>query len=305
MTNRVSWLHLQLVMLLSPALSFSTFQHPSSTLQSYQPPKVQPRTGQKVPSKTQLDALVEIDSATSGLDDFFRTQPFLSAFVACSVKASVADFLAQTSVVTSKNAAEVQRMLSHSRHQVDDAIMTHMVGNINIQRNIAFLLYGGLYQGMFLQFLYLVVYPNLYSGSAFRIPLSIFSDIFAFGPLVTLPIAYIIQSIMANITVTSYDDKGLDDDFLVERVHQALEKYKNHVLTKDLLTKYWMVWGPAQTINWCFVPEHLRVFFVAFVSFFWVYLLSAISSQQSETLPHGSFKNYNSSEYDQSPTMRI
>jgi hypothetical protein len=44
-----------------------------------------------------------------------------------------------------------------------------------------------------------------------------------------------------------------------------------------------MIWLPAQSINWYFVPEHLRVFFVAFVSFFWVYLLSAISSQQTTT----------------------
>ena len=85
---------------------------------------------------------------------------------------------------------------------------------------------------MFLKFLYLVVYPSLYSGSAFRIPLSIFSDIFAFGPFVTLPIAYIIQSVMAGIAEPAGDDdntKGYDG-FFFERVHRALEKYKNHII---------------------------------------------------------------------------
>lgn len=249
--------------------------------------------------------MIDFDaSTTSGLDDFFRTQPFLSAFVACSVKASVADFLAQTSVGTSTNSAEVQRMMvSNSRQQVNDAMIP--LEKINIPRNMAFLLYGGLYQGMFLQFLYLVVYPSLYSGSVFQIPLSIFSDIFAFGPFVTLPIAYIIQNIMASIAEASdTDDKSNKgyDDVLVERIHRGLEKYKNHVFTKDLLTKYWMVWGPAQTINWCFVPEHLRVFFVAFVSFFWVYLLSAISSQQSEALPATS--THHNSDYIRAQSMR-
>jgi hypothetical protein len=50
-------------------------------------------------------------------------------------------------------------------------------------------------------------------------------------------------------------------------------------MTENLLLKYWMIWGPAQTFNFMVVPQHLRVVFVALVSFFWVYLLSMISSQ--------------------------
>lgn len=218
---------------------------------------------------------VELESAGAALDEFFRTQPFLSAFVACSMKASAADFLAQTSVDDDNHVAVLTKS---SADKVNQALL--LLENVNIQRNVAFLLYGGLYQGMFLQFLYMVVYPTLYGGSDLRIPLSIFSDICAFGPFVTLPIAYILRGVIESQTLM--DNQEEQQHFsITEPMQQAIEKYKSHVLTQNLLLKYWMIWAPAQTINWCFVPEHLRVFFVAFVSFFWVYLLSAISSQQS------------------------
>jgi hypothetical protein len=58
------------------------------------------------PHDTRLKAVQEFGSAAAVVDDFFRTQPFLSAFVACSVKASAADLLAQTSPVVDAAANE-------------------------------------------------------------------------------------------------------------------------------------------------------------------------------------------------------
>ena len=224
---------------------------------------------------------VEMASIGAALDEFFRTQPFLSAFVACSVKASAADFLAQTSV--DADSEDLKHVVAKSSDQGNEALQ--LLQSVNMERNFAFLLYGGLYQGMFLQFLYMVVYPALYEGSDFRIPLSIFSDICVFGPFVTLPVAYIIRAIIESRTAAKEHTNTIEESVsLTEPVQQAIEKYKNHVLTQNLLFKYWMLWAPAQTINWCFVPEHLRVFFVAFISFFWVYLLSSISSLQTGTV---------------------
>ncbi len=225
---------------------------------------------------TRHHATLEWDcGAASALDDFFRTQPFLSAFVACSVKASAADFLAQKSMDTKSDTGKRKRD-NKSRQHKNDAMRT--LDHVDVQRNIAFLLYGGIYQGIFLQFLYLIVYPTLYEGSDFRIPLSILSDICAFGPFLTLPIAYIIRGMLEYNTTS----KVTPIDFHLEPIHQAIAKYQNHVRTQNLLLKYWMVWAPAQTINWYFVPEHLHVLFVALVSFFWVYLLSSISSHEAE-----------------------
>ena len=131
------------------------------------------------------------------------------------------------------------------------------------------------YQGMFLQFLYTDLYPRLFGGSYFQIPLSVFSDVCVFGPFITLPVAYVIRAMIE-------DDGNAEYSGEINPFRQGLAKYSSHVLTEDLLLKYWAVWAPAQTINNCFVPEHLRVLFVAFVSFFWVYLLSSVSSSVSD-----------------------
>ena len=61
----------------------------------------------------------------------------------------------------------------------------------------------------------------------------------------------------------------------------GLEKYQDAVLHQNLLLTYWLVWAPAQTVNFTMVPPHLRVFFVAAVSFVWVFMLSLISSEET------------------------
>jgi hypothetical protein len=252
-----------------------------------------------------------LEVAASAFDDFFRTQPFLSAFLACSVKASAADFLAQTSSKEEEeeqqeepqhgNKSKAADSTKSSSSSTSSPHQTTSFGNpaVNVHQNLAFLLYGGLYQGMFLQFLYLVVYPCLFGESEYRIILSVCSDIFCFGPFVTLPIAYILRAIMDDdgSTMITFEDHPHDEPSLGapqqtsgssttnsssihESFQQGIAKYKNHVATQGLLFTYWSIWGPAQSLNFGFVPEHYRVFFVAFISFFWVYLLSGISSQQ-------------------------
>lgn len=242
----------------------------------------------------QASSLNGLEVAASAFDDFFRTQPFLSAFLACSVKASAADFLAQTSsneVVEEEQGndkAETKTSPQQLQFWNADTRTTPSAGeavvlvedrtfdNVNMYRNLAFLLYGGLYQGMFLQFLYSVVYPCLFGDSEHRVILSVCTDIFCFGPFVTLPIAYILRAIIDDSTTFE------DSTSIPESVQQGIAKYKNHVATQGLLYTYWSIWGPAQSLNFGLVPEHYRVFFVAFISFFWVYLLSGISSQQEK-----------------------
>jgi hypothetical protein len=58
--------------------------------------------------------------------------------------------------------------------------------------------------------------------------------------------------------------------------------YYDHVTTRGLLTTYWSIWIPAQFATFGFVPPHLRVLFVAAVSFFWVTKLSAISTPDNQ-----------------------
>jgi protein Mpv17 len=224
------------------------------------------------------------------IDEFFMTQPFLAAFTVCSMKASAADFLAQHSSSTATTATQTkqekkkkkqQQQGQHTNSNVD-------INQFNINRNIAFWLYGGLYQGMWLQFLYTVVYPMLFASFDNSLVYQVHTEIVLFGPFLTLPLAYVIRSVIDNQSSRSgdysFDDKNhkklsSSETTITQQATQGLEKYKDHVMSQGLLFKYWLIWGPAQTINFTVVPPHMRVLFVAFVSFFWVYLLSMISSQ--------------------------
>jgi Mpv17 / PMP22 family len=229
------------------------------------------------------------------VDDFFRTQPFLAAFMAASFKASAADFLAQTS--SRKSEGEDQESISlpqrphrSKRHSQERAHAIRIIPKqsmqplppVNMNRNLAFLLYGGLYQGMFLQFLYTFVYPWLYGNHPHQIVLQVHTEICLFGPIITLPLAYILRSIIdydpQEMNKVGTGDAAGVERTLMNQVLGGIHKYKDHVMTEGLLLKYWSVWAPAQTINFILIPPHLRVVFVAVVSFFWVYLLSMISS---------------------------
>ena len=62
----------------------------------------------------------------------------------------------------------------------------------------------------------------------------------------------------------------------------GISKYIQHISTQKILLRYWSLWFPVQCLNFAVVPEHLRVPFGACVSFFWMFLLSSISSQEED-----------------------
>mmetsp|Transcript_50940 Transcript_50940/g.122805 ORF Transcript_50940/g.122805 Transcript_50940/m.122805 type:complete len:334 (+) Transcript_50940:223-1224(+) len=218
------------------------------------------------------------------IDFFFETQPYAAALAVTSFKASMADLLAQWKSSTAPTTPVTQASLSSSStrsrrfdRQGESSVKSPSLtppNDFDPKRNLAFLLYGGFYQGMFLQFLYTVVYPWIYGSSPYQIQYQIHTDILFFGPLLTLPLAYIIKSIIVDsgneISCSSSNNKIL----------LGLEKYQYAVLHQNLLLTYWLVWAPAQTVNFTMVPPHLRVFFVAAVSFVWVFMLSLISSEE-------------------------
>jgi len=63
---------------------------------------------------------------------------------------------------------------------------------------------------------------------------------------------------------------------------EALNKYFVDVKENGLLTKYWSLWVPLSFINFSLVPPHFRVAFVAFVSFFWMILLSFVANKEQQ-----------------------
>jgi protein Mpv17 len=137
-------------------------------------------------------------------------------------------------------------------------------GNIDAARTIAFLVYGAIYQGMAQEFIYNHLYP-LWFGTESTVAVvlkKVFFDLLIQTTLVTLPIAYLTKAAIYR-----------------HSPQQGLGRYWHDIWENGLLTKYFLLWGPVQCITFSIVPEHLRVSFIAVVSFFWLIVLSTVSAR--------------------------
>ena len=181
---------------------------------------------------------------------FYDTQPYAAAFMICSFKASAADL-----VVQSQDEEQKQK-------DKEPAL------DFDLQRNLGFLLYGGIYQGCVQEYLYNTVFPSVFGDS--HSWLSVFEqvalDMTVLTPFVCLPISYMMRAAVA-------DESLLD----------GLRKYASHVQYEGLLQRYWSIWAPVQVLTFGFLPHHLRIPFVAFVSFFWLMILSSLSKKETLT----------------------
>ena len=111
------------------------------------------------------------------------------------------------------------------------------------------------------------VYPFLFGGLdgiAALIAVVSFDNI-AVAPLLWLPPVYFVKAIL-------YGDP----------LKSGFRKYIDDIKFRGLLTKYWAVWWPAQIVNFSLVPGHLRIAFMAGVSFFWLIILSCVSSNSKK-----------------------
>jgi hypothetical protein len=270
----MSTLHILLTTaaLLSPsAYAFSTpfqlKQHLGAQRQSQHQQLWSPRTSTRVYS--------DVDEATSvanAIDTFYQTQPYLSAFITCSVKASVADGIAQTQMdqpAEEKSDANASMTSSSSATSSDANASGDGSGTgIDISRNMAFIFYGGLYSGLAQQFFYSALFP-LWFGHGndwVTVAKEVGTDMLAIGPFLCLPIAYMVKTAFTA------------DEFTIENIKIGLEKYVEDVKIRGLLFKYWAVWIPAQCLTFSVVPEHFRILFVAAISFFWMFILSSTSA---------------------------
>lgn len=209
-----------------------------------------PRTNSQGPMTTSPSSLYmsfETSAMLTALDSFYQTQPYQAAFLTCSVKASAADFLTQ------------KRTLDSEREEQS---------SVDIQRNVAFLVYGGLYQGICQEFIFGTLFPKIFGTdtSLYSVIEQVAMDMLVLTPLLCLPAAYLVKASMSE----------------GESFQQGLEKYWNHVQQEGLLVKYWMLWVPVQSITFSVCPLHLRIPFIAAVSFVWLQILSFISSTEEK-----------------------
>jgi protein Mpv17 len=189
------------------------------------------------------------------VNEFFLNQPYTAAALTCGVKASAADFVAQRQHLSKRDGSrdEIEISEDGSAQEIFEA-----------PRNIAFLLYGAVYQGIGQEFIYNHLYSTWFgngTGPAV-VATKVAFDLLIQTTLLTLPVAYLTKATIFRYPLT-----------------EGLRRYIEDITTHGLLLKYFALWGPVQCLTFSVVPIQARVPFIALVSFFWLIILSSISSR--------------------------
>lgn len=212
------------------------------------------------------------------VSDFYQNFPMQSAILTCGVKASLADSLAQfkdsvtsaTATTLNKNDNNKVQFSQQQQQQQRKAAADDVDDSFNweFRRNMAYVLYGGIFVGLMCHLEYNLLFPRLFGmdHSFTTIAEKVVFDDFVSAPLAWLPPAYLIKA-----WVYDYSMK------------EGLQKYWRDICENDLLIKYWTIWVPAQTVSFSVVPDHLRVAFMASISFFWFILFSSVSHDEGTT----------------------
>ena len=186
----------------------------------------------------------------AGIDEFWTNSPYAVAALVCGVKASAADGMAQFQEWKNSRSDKEEK-------EVPPGLAA------DFRRNAAFIIYGSLYQGITQEFLFNHVYTMLFGkGNKWAVVLSKVSfTLLVLTPLLTFPSLYLIKAVVEE---NSFRD--------------SLKKYINDIKNNQLLQKFYLLWTPVLTLTFSVIPEQWRVTFIAFVSFFWLIILSRISS---------------------------
>mmetsp|Transcript_34558 Transcript_34558/g.81470 ORF Transcript_34558/g.81470 Transcript_34558/m.81470 type:complete len:320 (+) Transcript_34558:221-1180(+) len=241
------------------------------------------------------------------VSDFYQNFPIQSAVLTCGVKASVADTIAQV-----KPQIEVQKKMEEEQQQQqvqsssgESFSPTSTVSTSSLQsshegwrkklqqtldldigweasRNLAYVLYGGIFVGLMSHVEYNVIFPIVFGNEkTWKIIVEeVFFDNLIAAPVMWLPPAYFIKAWIYRASKSSVGDSSNDHNAdSVGIFQEGLEKYLADVKDNKLLLKYWSIWFPAHSVSFSVVPDHLRVAFMACISFFWFILFSSVSSQ--------------------------
>mmetsp|Transcript_33590 Transcript_33590/g.67803 ORF Transcript_33590/g.67803 Transcript_33590/m.67803 type:complete len:328 (-) Transcript_33590:326-1309(-) len=286
------------IVLASSGASISAFS-PSTTSS----PPSKNRGGSRNPisrtSSTSLSLAFDaqtFQSAAAAVDNFYRTAPLESAFLTCGIKGSLADAIAQrldvqqskapTDEDAAARAASSQLVATKTAQSIgDDDTSSNQEVQFDPSRNLAYVIYGGMYTGIAQHYIYNELFPQIFGHDPTG--LTVFSEVVAnalvVGPLIGMPIAYLIKALVLQQPPPSSDGDGnSDSNSSSNPISEGLRRYTEDCCSKGLLIKYWAVWCPVQTLTFSVVPEHLRVAFMAAVSFFWFVILSTVSADGQE-----------------------
>ena len=227
------------------------------------PPISDPRSLDVKNTALHLNSLVA--STLGAADAFWRNSPYLAAALTCGFKASAADYVAQKRQTIDDDSGEKQVVVVKSGKDVAAAATAaKSPARLDLRRNLAFIIYGSIYQGMAQEYIYNHIYPAFFGSGTDVVTVltKVLFDLLVQTTLITLPIAYFAKALIYRYSFA-----------------EALERYVDDIRNHGLLTKYFALWGPVQCITFSIIPEHFRVTFIALVSFFWLIILSTIASR--------------------------
>ena len=293
-------------------LSFASKSHPQPQVHHHQSPNPKKKG---TTTTTQLESL-SASMALTAIDTFWKTSPYAAAAITCGIKGSVADLVAQkffsttpqltsdedkddrmaagtAGIPSSSATAERSRKVGFTsvpstttiRRSSTAVGMTSSSASIissqrrrskrnrikaDWKRNLAYTVYGSIYQGIMQEYIFNTLYPMFfgYGTDMATVAMKVTFNLLVHAPFITIPIAYIVKALLYK-----------------ESFQQAFTKYWNDIRYNGLLTKFFMVWGPVQSITFSIVPEHWRVTFIAIISFFWMVILSSTASKPTHTSP--------------------
>lgn len=133
------------------------------------------------------------------INRFFLLNPFIAAFTVCAIKASSADFIVQK---TEQNDKQFE-----------------------YKRNLAFLLYGGAYQGCVQEYIFNHMYPLMFGSGTDIVTVSVkvFVDMLIISPFLCLPVAYMIKGAIYKNSIM-----------------HSIKRYIYDIKENNLLKNYWM-----------------------------------------------------------------
>ena len=146
-------------------------------------------------------------------------------------------------------------------------------GTMDWNRTAVFGTFGLFYMGAFQYWLFNIAFFKLFPGVTLKQSLKkVCADQFVKGPFCYWPSFYFIRTLI--------NEKKIDNT----TANTVFETYKNNV--KSDLMHYWSIWVPAQCVTFYVMPLHLRLPFIATLSFFWCCFLSYMHGKYPDQKTH-------------------
>lgn len=181
-----------------------------------------------------------------------RANPIKTSVIVTTIKAGLADYVVQTAV--------------EQRHEVDTRRLT------------TFVVFGCAYQGCFQYWLFNIAFERLFPGRGLLPTVKKIMVVNAVGdPVFFFPCFYTLQEALQR--------NDLREAMCVDTLRCAMTNYYRNCV--DDWRNTWATWIPGHAITYGVLPMHLRMPWVAAVSFGYLSLLSFTrgASQQQPQVP--------------------